>query len=100
MVAEFLQGGDAGQVCVCLCGALEAGSEDSVAEEIPVQPPLQRGRLAEQRPVQARRQVAVDDFLRPSQDEHAGEARQLCSALLSQHSLLLVADESAGLKRR
>ena len=81
MVAELLQGGDAGQVSVSLRGALEAGSEDSVAEELLVQVPLQRGRLAEQRPVQTRRQVAVDDLLRPSQDERPGQARELRRSL-------------------
>lgn len=81
MVAELLQRSDAGQVCAALCEALKAGSEDVVAEEVFVQLLLQRGRRAEQCPVQARWQVAVDDLLRPPQNEHAGETRELSSAL-------------------
>lgn len=92
MVTELLQGSDAGQVCVGLCRAQKAGSEDSVAEEMLVQLPLQRGRVAEQRPVETRGQVAVDDLLCPSQDEHAGQARELCCSLFSQNSLLLLAE--------
>lgn len=83
VVTELLQCSDAGQVCVRLRGALKAGSEDSVAEELLVQLSLQRGRVAEQRPVETRRQVAVDDLLRPSQDEHASQARELCCPLFS-----------------
>lgn len=91
MITELFQCGDASQMCVGLSGALKAGPEDSVAEEVLVQLSLQRGRLAEQRPVEARRQVAVDDFLRPPQDEHAGQTRELGRSLLSQNSLLLLA---------
>lgn len=92
VVTELLQGSDAGQVCVSLRGALKAGSEDPVAEEKLVQFSLQRGRVAEQRPVETRRQVAVDDLLRPSQDEHASQARELCCSLFSQNPLLLSAE--------
>lgn len=83
MVAQLLQGSDAGQVCVGLSGGLKARSEDSVAEEMLVQLELQRGRRAEQRPVETGGQVAVDDLLRPSQDEHAGQTRELCCSLFS-----------------
>lgn len=83
MVTELLECSDAGQVCVSLRGALEAGSEDSVAEELLVQIKLERRRLAEQGPVETRRQVAVYDLLCPSQDEHACQARELCCSLLS-----------------
>lgn len=89
MIAQLLEGRDARQVCVCLRGALKAGSEHPVAEELPVELPLQGGQLAEQRPVQAGGQVAVDDLLRASQDEHAGEPGQLRRSLLAQNSLLL-----------
>lgn len=89
MVTELFEGSDAGQVCVRLHGALKAGSEDSVAEETRVQLLLQGRRLTEQRPVETRREVAVDDLLRSSQDEHAGQARELCRSLFSQSSLLL-----------
>lgn len=89
VVTELLQGRDAGQVCVRLHGALKAGSEDPVAEETRVQLLLQRRRLAEQRPVETGREVAVDDLLRSSQDEHAGQAGELCRSLFSQNSLLL-----------
>lgn len=75
-----------------LCGALKAGSEDSVAEEMLIKLSLERGWVAEQRPVETRRQVAVDDLLCPSQDEHASQARELCCPLLSQNSLLLLAE--------
>lgn len=92
MVAQLLQGGDAGQVCVSLCGGLKAGPEDSVAEEVPVHLQLQRRRCAEQRPVETGRQVAVDDLLRPPQDEHAGQPGQLRRSLFSQSSLLLSAE--------
>lgn len=92
VVTELLEGSDAGQVCVSLRGALKAGSEDSVTEELLVQLSLQRRRVAEQSPVETRRQVAVDDLLRPSQDEHASQAREFCCSLLSQNSLLLWAD--------
>lgn len=91
MVAELLQGSDAGQVCVSLCGAVKAGFKDSVAEELLVQLLLQRRRLTEQRPVKTRREVAVDDLLGSPQDEHAGQARELCCSLFSQNSLLLLA---------
>lgn len=83
MVAQLLQGGDAGQVRVGLGAGLKAGSEDSVAEEVPVQLELQRRRRAEQGPVEAGGQVAVDDLLRPSQDEHAGQTRELRRSLFS-----------------
>lgn len=89
MITQLLQGSDAGQVCVSLRGTLKAGSEHSVTEELLVELSLQRRRFAEQCPVETRRQVAVDDLLRSSQDEHAGEPRQLCSSLFSQNSLLL-----------
>lgn len=89
VVAQLLQRGDAGQVCVGLRGALKAVSEDSVGEKLRVQLPLQRARFAEQRPIESWRQVAVDDFLCPSQDEHAGQARELRGPLLSQNALLL-----------
>lgn len=92
MVAELFQSSDAGQMCVGLCGVLKAGPKDSVGEELRVQLSLQRGRLAEQRPVEARRQVAVDNFLRPSQDEHAGQARELGCSLVSQNSFVLSAE--------
>lgn len=97
MVTELLQCSDAGQVCVSLSGVLQAGSEDSVAEQTLVQLLLQRGRLAEQSPVKTRRQVAVDDLLCPSQDEHAGQTRELRCTLFSQKSLLLLADTGSGL---
>lgn len=74
---------------MCMGGGLEAGSEHPVAEELPVELPLQGRRPAEQRPVQAGGQVAVDDFLRASQDEHAGEPGQLRRSLLAQNHLLL-----------
>lgn len=74
MVTELLQGSDAGQVCVSLRVGLKASSEDSVAEEMIVQIELQRRRFTEQCPVEPRRQVAVDDLLRPSQDEHTSQA--------------------------
>lgn len=93
VITELFQCGDASQMCVGLSGALKAGPEDSVAEEVLVQLSLQRGRLAKQRPVEARRQVAVDDFLRPPQDEHASQTRELGRSLLSQNSLLLLAVE-------
>lgn len=96
MVTELLQGSDAVQMCVSLHGALKAGSEDSVAEEMLVQLSLQRGRVAEQRPVETRRQVAVDDLLRPSQDKHASQARELRCSLFSQNSLLLLVDTRSG----
>lgn len=89
VIAQLLQGRDARQVCVCLRGGLKAGSEHAVAEELPVELLLQGRRLAEQGPVQARGQVAVDDLLRASQDEHASEPGQLCRSLLAQNSLLL-----------
>lgn len=89
VVTEFFQGSDAGQVCVSLRGALQAGSEHSVAEEVLVQLTLQGGRLAEQRPVQTRWQVAIDDLLGPPQDEHTGQARELSCSLSSQNALLL-----------
>lgn len=89
MIAQLLQGRDARQVCVCLRGALKARSEHPVAEELPVELPLQGRQLAEECPVQAWRQVAVDDLLRASQDEHASEPGQLCRSLLAQNSLLL-----------
>lgn len=41
VIAQFLQGCDTRQVCVCLRGGLEAGSEHPVAEELPVELPLQ-----------------------------------------------------------
>lgn len=81
MVAQLLQGSDAGQVCVGLSAGLKARSEDSVAEEMLVQLELQGRRRAEQRPVEARRQVAVDNLLCPSQDEHASETGELCCSL-------------------
>lgn len=90
VIAQLLEGRDARQVRVCLRGALKAGSEHPVAEELPVELPLQGGQLAEQRPVQAGGQVAVDDLLRAPQDEHAGEPGQLRRSLLAQVSLLLV----------
>lgn len=90
VIAQLLEGRDARQVCVCLRGALKAASEHPVAEELPVELPLQGGQLAEQRPVQAGGQVAVDDLLRASQDEHAGEPGQLRRSLLAQNSLLLM----------
>lgn len=93
VIAQLLQGSDARQVCVCLRGALEAGSEHPVAQELPVQLPLQGGQAAEERPVQAWGQVAVDDLLRASQDEHAGEPGQLRRSLLAQNSLLLSSSE-------
>lgn len=83
MVAQLLQGRDAGQVCVGLSAGLKARSEDPVAEETPVQLQLQRRRRAEQRPVQAGGQVAVDDLLRPSQDERAGQTGELHRSLFS-----------------
>lgn len=89
VIAQLLQGRDARQVCVCLRGALKAGSEHPVAQELPVELPLQGRHLAEQRPVQAGGQVAVDDLLRASQDEHASEPGQLRRSLLAQNSLLL-----------
>lgn len=92
VVTQLLQCSDAGQVCVRLHGALKAVSEDSVAEEMLVQLSLQRGQVAEQCPVEARRQVAVDDLLCPSQDEHASQARELSCPLLSQNALLLLAE--------
>ena len=82
VVTELLQGGDAGQVCVGLSGALQAGPEHAVAEQLLVQLCLQGRGAAEQRPVVARRQVAVDDLLGAAQDEHASEAGQLCGSLL------------------
>jgi len=99
VVAELLQCSDAGQVCVSLRGALKAASEDSVAEKMCVQLALQRGRCAEQRPIEARGQVAVDDLLCSSQDEHASQARELCCSLFSQSALLLLAetDSKSGL---
>ncbi len=97
MVTELLQGSDAGQVCVSLHGTLTASSEDSVAQKALVQLSLQRGQVAEQSPVEPRWQVAVDDLLRPSQDEHAGQARELCCSLFSQNSLLLLEDIKSGL---
>ena len=81
MVTELLQGGDAGQVCVGLTGALQAGPEHAVTEQLLVQLRLQGGGAAEQCPVVARRQVAVDDLLGAPQDEHAGEAGQLRGSL-------------------
>lgn len=98
VVTELLQGSDTGQVCVRLRGALKAGSEDSVAKKMLVQLSLQRRRVTEQRPVETRRQVAVDDFLRPSKDEHARQARELCCSLFSQISLLLLANTTSGTK--
>lgn len=89
VIAQLPQGGDAGQVCVCLRGGLKTGSEHPVAEELAVELPLQGRQLAEERPVQAGGQVAVDDLLRASQDEHASEPGQLGSSLLTQNSLLL-----------
>lgn len=89
MVAQLLQRSDAGQVCAALCEALQAGSEDAVAEQVFVQLLLQQRRHAEQGPVQTRRQVAVDDLLRPSQDEHAGETREFGGALFPQNSFVL-----------
>lgn len=83
MVTQLLQGGDAGQVCVSLRAGLEAGGEDPVAEETLVQLQLQRGGRAEERPVQAGRQVAVDDLLRAPQGERASQAGQLRRSLLS-----------------
>ena len=71
VVTELLQCSYAGEVCVGLSGALQTGSEDAVAQEVLVQLLLQRGRLTEQSPVKTGRQVLVDDFLRPPQDEHA-----------------------------
>lgn len=92
VVAELLQCSDTGQVCVSLCGALQAGSEDSMTEEMLVQLSLQRGRVAEQRPVETWWQVAVDYLLCPPQDEHASQTRELSCSLLSQNALLLLAD--------
>lgn len=71
VIAQLLQGRDARQVCVSLRGALKAGSEHPVAEELPVELTLQGRQLAEEGPVQAWRQVVVDDLLRASQDEGA-----------------------------
>lgn len=93
VVTQLLQGGDAGQVCVSLCPGLKARPEDSVGEEVPVQLQLQGRGRAEQGPVEARRQVAVDDLLRPPQDKHAGQAGELRRSLLSQNSLLLLAGQ-------
>lgn len=100
MITQLLQGRDAGQVCESLRGALKAGSEHSVAEELLVELSLQKRRFTEQCPVETRRQVAVDDLLRSSQDEHAGEPRQLCSSLFSQNSLLLLRLRSIKMKTR
>lgn len=83
MITEFLQCSDAGEVCGGLRGALKASSEDSVAKEMLVQLQLQGGRSAEQRPVEAGWKVAVDDLLRPPEDEHTSEARELCCSLFS-----------------
>lgn len=83
VVAQLLQGRDAGQVRVGLSAGLKARPEDPVAEEMPVQLQLQRRRRAEQRPVQTGGQVAVDDLLRPSQDERAGQTRELRRPLFS-----------------
>ena len=74
VVAELLQGGDAGKVCVGLAGALQTGPEHPVGEQLRVQLCLQGRGAAEQRPVEARRQVAVDDLLGAPQGERAGEA--------------------------
>lgn len=71
VVTQLLQRSDAGEVRVGLSGALQTGSEDAVAQEVLVQLLLQRRRLAEQSPVKTRRQVLIDDLLRPPQDEHA-----------------------------
>lgn len=92
MVTELLQCSDTGEVCVSLCGALKAGSEDSVAKEMLVKLQLQRGRVAEQRPVETGWKVAVDDLLRPPENEHASQARELSCSLFSQNSLLLLAE--------
>lgn len=91
MVTELLQCSDAGEMCVSLCVALKAGSEDSVAEEMLVQLQLHRGWVTEQRPVETGWKVAIDDLLRPPQDEHTGQARQLSRSLFSQNALLLLA---------
>lgn len=90
MVTELLQCSDAGQVCVSLRGALKAGSEDSMGQEMPVKLYLQRGRVTAQRPIETRRQIAVDDLLCPPQDEHASQARELNCSLFSQNPLLLL----------
>lgn len=65
VVAELLQCSDAGQMCVSLRGALQASSEDSMREEMHVQLSLQQGLVAEQRPLETWRKVAVDYLLRP-----------------------------------
>lgn len=83
VVTQLFQGGDAGQVCVSLCGGLKARSEDPVAEEMLVQLELQRGRRAEQCPVETGRQVAVDYLLCAPQYKHAGQPRELCCSLFS-----------------
>ena len=93
MVTQLLQCSDAGQVGVSLRGALKTGSEDSMAQEMPVELQLQRGRVTEQRPVEAGGQVPIDDLLRPSQDERASQARQLSCSLFTQNSLLLLAEK-------
>lgn len=89
VVTELLQRSDAGQVRVGLIVALKTGPEDAVAEEVLVQLVLQRRQLTEQGPVQTGREVAVDDLLRPPQDEHAGETGEFGRSLFSQNSLLL-----------
>lgn len=91
MVTELLQCSDAGEMCVSLRGALKAGSEDSVAEEMLVQFQLHRGRGTEQRPVETGWKVAINDLLRPPQDEHTGQARQLSRSFFSQKAMLLLA---------
>lgn len=91
MVTELLQCSDAGEMCVSLRGALKAGSEDSVAEEMLVQFQLHKGRVTKQRPVETGWKISIDDLLRPPQDEHTGQARQLSCSFFSQNALFLLA---------